>query len=62
MDATLGRGEPMTRRLATGRRSNMRRVWFVALAVVAAAFAFGGAAKSSAHGPPAGPPDIYITS
>jgi hypothetical protein len=40
----------------------MRRVWFVALAVVAAAFAFGGAAKSSPHGPPAGPPDTYITS
>jgi hypothetical protein len=40
----------------------MRKVWFVALAVLAAAFAFGGAAKSSAHGPPGGPPDSYITS
>jgi hypothetical protein len=40
----------------------MRRVSFVALALLAAAVLLGGAAKSSAHGPPAGPPDTYITS
>ena len=35
---------------------------FIALALlVAAVVAVGGAAKSSAHGPPAGPPDTYIT-
>jgi hypothetical protein len=35
---------------------------FIALAVlVAAVVAAGGAAKSSAHGPPAGSPDTYIT-
>jgi hypothetical protein len=38
----------------------MRRIWFVALALLAAAVLLGGAAKSSAHGPPAGPPDTYI--
>ena len=38
------------------------KIRFIALALlVAAVVAFGGAAKSSAHGPPAGPPDTYIT-
>ena len=34
---------------------------FIALALlVAAVVAVGGAAKSSAHGPPAGAPDTYV--
>lgn len=39
----------------------MNRVRFIALALLAAAaMVLGGATKSTAHGPPAGPPDTYV--